>query len=178
MKRKEQPAQPAEKKSAREQYNDLGDIHERQIAQRRQMLHDQMSENIHRLGLWLPKIMQDEMELRARRNSLDEQKLLESGCGGYPLESIPRLRIGVNVMQIDLSYYGKEVVEAMPGFRQFVRACASDEVDMRVEVRRDPDWCCNIIEVHFDAAFDRNGPYKDLLAPPKPAVQGRRPKTI
>lgn len=176
MIRRKQPAQPdAPQKSAREQFDGLGAFQDAQNEKIRQKLRDDMSENLTRIALWLPKMLDDEMALRKRRRCLDDSKLKEFYFGGWPLERISSLRIGVNVFQVILSPYGKAEVEAMDGFTDLVKACAAKNVDMKIHIVRNPGWASDMVEIVFDRPFDHKGPYKDLVAPPKPKVPKLRP---
>ncbi|MDI1227514.1 MAG: HigA family addiction module antitoxin [bacterium] len=152
--------------SARDQFNGLDDFYDRQREARRNQLDGEMSENMTRIGNWLPKILADEMHFRKHGTQIDTIKLREEGLGGTGVRRIKNIRIGVNVFQAVVSPYNQMQLEAMEGFKDLVRACASPSVDMNLRVYNDPEWASTIFEIQFDKPFDREGRYKDMLQPP------------
>ena len=155
--------------SARDQFNGLDDFYDRQRAERRQQIDAEMSENMTRIGEWLPRIRSDEMRFRKQGTQIDTVKLREEGLGGAGVKRIKNIRIGVNVFQAVVSPYNQQQLESMDGFKDLVRACASPAVDMNLRVYYDQSWAATMIEIQFDKPFDRNGPYKDMLAQPSAA---------
>jgi addiction module HigA family antidote len=158
--------------SARDQFNGLDDFYDRQRAERQNQLDAEMSENMSRIADWLPKILADEMQFRKQGTGIDTIKLREEGLGGAGVKRIKNIRIGVNVLQAIVSPYNQTQLEAMEGFKDLVRACASPSIDMNLRVYSDPEWASTAFEIQFDKPFDRNGRYKDMLQekPATPAV--------
>lgn len=158
--------------SARDQFNGLDDFYDRQREERRQQVDSEMSENMTRLADWLPRILADEMRFRKQGTEIDTIKLRETGLGGKGLQRIKNIRIGVNMLQAIVSPYNQAQLEAMEGFKDLVRACASPSVDMNLRIYSDPEWASMGFEIQFDKPFDRNGRYKDMLQnqPVAPAV--------
>ncbi len=152
--------------SARDQFNGLDDFYDRQRAERRQQIDAEMSENMTRIGEWLPRILSDEMRFRKQGTQIDTVKLREEGLGGTGVKRIKNIRIGVNVFQAVVSPYNQQQLESMDGFKDLVRACASPAVDMNLRVYYDQSWASTMFEIQFDKPFDRNGPYKAMLAQP------------
>lgn len=162
--------------SARESFAQLGDLQDQRREQRRAELAEAMSENLERISVFLDKMLADERKANLSYNSLDPAKLKEFYFGGYELERISHFRLSPVTLEIGLAYYGRAEIEAMPGFKKLVQACAGDAIDMNIVVRTDPEYCCQIAEINLEKPFDHNGPYKDMVAKPaaaKPA--GRKP---
>ncbi len=157
--------------SAREEFNSLDDHYDRQRAERRNQIDAEMSENMARIADWLPRILADEMNFRKQGTQIDTIKLRETGLGGQGVKRIKNIRIGVNTFEAVVSYTQAQL-EAMDGFKDLVRACASPSVDMNLRVYYDRSWASTMFEIQFDKPFDRNGPYKDMLQqkPAAPAV--------
>lgn len=153
------------KLSAREKFAAAEQSHSGLMEQRLRAARDGMNENLDRIARFLPNMLADEARLRATGSQLDDRKLKEFYFGGFELERVRFLRLGVNVFQIGLSPYGKSDVEAMPGFKALVKSCAAKEVDMDINVVANPGWACQMVEIRLDRAFDVNGPYKNLVAP-------------
>ncbi|MDF3025261.1 MAG: higA [Alphaproteobacteria bacterium] len=149
--------------SARDQFNGLDDYYDRQRAERRNQLDAEMSENMTRIGEWLPRLLADEMHFRKHGTQIDTIKLREEGLGGKGVKRIKNIRIGVNTFEAVVSPYNQAQLEAMDGFKDLVRACASPSVDMNIRVYYDRSWASTMFEIQFDKPFDRNGPYKDML---------------
>lgn len=149
--------------SARDQFNGLDDFYDRQRAERRNQLDAEMSENMSRIADWLPKILADEMQFRKQGTGIDTIKLREEGLGGAGVKRIKNIRIGVNVLQAIVSPYNQTQLEAMEGFKDLVRACASPSIDMNLRVYNDPEWASTAFEIQFDVPFDRKGRYKEML---------------
>lgn len=171
---KKPAAAPAEKpKSAREQFAALGDEQDVRRERIRAKLADDMSENLERISLWLDKMLQDERKLNASFNGLDPHKLKEFYFGGWELERVSWLRISPVTFEIGLAYYPKTEVEQMPGFKKLVQACAGDAINMDLRIVHNPGRASNMVEINFEKPFDRNGPYKDMLA--KPAAKTSKP---
>lgn len=155
--------------SARDQFNGLDDFYDRQREDRRKQVDAEMSENMARIADWLPRILADEMHFRKHGTQIDTIKLRENGMGGQGVKRIKNIRIGVNVFQAVVSPYNQAQLEAMDGFKDLVRACASPAVDMNLRVYYDQSWASTMFEIQFDVPFNRNGPYKGLLQP-EPAM--------
>jgi len=163
-------------KSAREAYAELGDLQDQRRDRIRAANAEAMSENLERISVFLDKMLADERKLNLTFNGLDPHKLKEFYFGGFELERVSHLRLSPVTFEIGLAHYGKAEIETMPGFKKLVQACAGDAIDMNITVRTCPEYVCQIAEIHFDKAFDHNGPYKDMVAKPaaaKPA--GRKP---
>lgn len=158
--------------SARDQFNGLDDFYDRQREERLKQVDAEMSENMSRIADWLPRILADEMRFRKQGTGIDTIKLREEGMGGKGVQRIKNIRIGVNVFQAVVSPYSQAQLEAMDGFKELVRVCASPAVDMNLRVYYDRGWASTMFEIQFDVPFNRNGPYKDMLQdkPVAPAV--------
>ncbi|MEZ0261407.1 MAG: hypothetical protein ACAH80_10385 [Alphaproteobacteria bacterium] len=162
-------------KSARESFAELRDLQDQRKERIRAKLADDMSENLTRISLWLDKMLEDERRLNAQFNGLDTIKLKEEYFGGFALERVSHLRFSPVTFEIGLAYYRKAEVEAMPGFKDLVKACASDAIDMQIIIRTCPERVCQIAEINLEKPFDHNGPYKDMVAKPAVKAAGRKP---
>lgn len=164
--------QKPDARSAREQFNGLEDFYDRQREERRNQVDAEMSENLTRIADWLPRILADEMHFRKQGTQIDTIKLRETGLGGQGVKRIKNIRIGVNTFEAVVSPYNQQQLEAMDGFKDLVRACASPDVDMNLRVYYDRSWASTMFEIRFDQPFDRKGPYKAMLQekPAMPAV--------
>lgn len=172
MTAQKKPQTPA--KSAREQFKGLDDHFDRQREARRNFLDNDMSDNLKRIADALPQMIDDEMHFRKQGTQLDTIKLREKFYGGGELARIKNIRIGVVGFQAIVTPYSQEHLESMAGFKDLVRACAAPEIDMNLRVYYDSSWASTAFEIQFDVPFDRNGRYKDMIAP-LPAAPEEKP---
>lgn len=172
MKRKDAP-------SAREQFAAAPEANEARRDAARLRLRDAMSENLERIAVFLPGMMSEEASLRGRGRSLTDggRDLAENYFGGFELERLNFMRLGVNVFEIGLSYYNRTDAEAMPGFKALVKACASPDVDMDVCITANPGQASQMVLISMDKPFNHEGPYKGLVAAPAPKTAAAKPKT-